>query len=176
MKVEVMCDWCSKKIYRMPGQLKGKKHIFCSRQCLADFSSKEKNPDGYRNLKDYTNMSSHMTALNQELNPNRMTDEVKEKLRVARLGTGEGKTYAKKYGRHEHRVVAEMILGRPLKDGEVVHHIDFNKRNNDPSNIMIFPSQADHAAYHAELNKFFETGEITPCKWKEVMPNEVHTT
>lgn len=30
----------------------------------------------------------------------------------------------------EHRVVMEYILGRPLTDGEVVHHRDFNRRNN----------------------------------------------
>ncbi len=41
-------------------------------------------------------------------------------------GTGEGRTYTKRLGRHEHRVVAEQMLGRALNVGEVVHHMDGN--------------------------------------------------
>ena len=77
-----------------------------------------------------------------------MTPEVRAKLRESRLGQGEGVSYTKTYGRHTHRVVAEQILGRPLLKGEVVHHIDGNKRNNHPDNLMVFPSQAEHARWH----------------------------
>ena len=90
--------------------------------------------------------------MSRELNPDRMTLEVRGKLRDARLDSGEGKTYAKLFGRHTHRVVAEQVIGRPLLPGEVVHHIDGNKRNNDPSNLMVFASQSEHARYHAMLN------------------------
>ena len=79
-----------------------------------------------------------------------MTPEVRAKLRQARLGKGEGLTYEKTYGRHTHRVVAEQMLGRPLRKGEVVHHIDENKRNNSPENLMVFSSQKEHAKWHAE--------------------------
>jgi hypothetical protein len=69
-------------------------------------------------------------------------------------GRGLGKTkYVKRCGRHEHRIVAEQILGRPLEPGEIVHHIDRDGRNNDPSNLMIFGSRAEHMAEHRdELN------------------------
>ena len=78
-----------------------------------------------------------------------MTPEVRAKLRESRLGRGEGVTYTKTYGRHTHRVVAEQMLGRPLLKGEVVHHIDGNKRNNHPDNLMVFPSQSEHVRGHA---------------------------
>ena len=119
------CTRCGQPVHRYPSQRKRCERAFCSRQC-------------------------HMATLNEELNPSRMTDETREKLRRARLNRGDGKTYPKLYGMPEHRVVAERILGRPLKAGEVVHHIDGNKRNNDSKNILVFPSQAEHIRWHIE--------------------------
>ena len=151
MMYQLICDWCGKEYQRN----RINRHNFCCRQCLADFSSKSKNPEGYEALKDYENMSRHMTALNLEMNPDRMTPETRAKIRSSRLGTGEGKTYTKCYGRHEHRVIAEQKLGRPLLPGEIVHHEDGNRRNNDPRNIYVFSSQSEHASYHMKLRQFF---------------------
>lgn len=52
----------------------------------------------------------------------------------------------------EHRYVAEQKLGRRLKKGEIVHHIDRNRLNNDPDNLMVFKTAADHTRYHAGGN------------------------
>lgn len=163
--MQLSCDWCGKPIIRYGSRIKP--HNFCSRKCLADFSSKEKNPERYMDLKDYTNISQNMHDLNLELNPIRMTDSIKEKIRNAHLNSGEGKTYAKNYGRHEHRVVAEQFLGRPLMPGEVVHHIDGNKRNSSINNIRVYKSQSEHAKFHAEFNWFIK--ELKRIEAEEVM-------
>lgn len=47
-----------------------------------------------------------------------------------------------------HRLNAEKKLGRKLKSTECVHHIDEDKLNNELDNLMIFKTNADHAAFH----------------------------
>lgn len=61
--------------------------------------------------------------------------------------TAKGNTYRKFYGRHAHRVAAEQKLGRPLRRGEVVHHLDGNKHNNAPENLEIL-TQSEHVRRH----------------------------
>jgi HNH endonuclease len=46
----------------------------------------------------------------------------------------------------EHRLVMEQVLGRYLQPQEVVHHKDGNKQNNDPANLEVFGTNADHLA------------------------------
>lgn len=157
MQLRLNCAWCGKEIWRYESQVG--KHNFCSRKCRGLFSSKTHNPSHYAEMFNIEKMSAHMSALNRELNPTRMTPQVREKIRQARLGSGASKTYAKAYGRHEHRVIAEQKLGRKLRPGEIVHHIDCNKRNNHPDNLKVM-TQAEHAALHARLNKFFDLGGV----------------
>jgi len=147
-RIRVNCDWCGIEIERYPSGVK--KHNFCCRSCLAAYSSRAMNPEGYLSLKRYEKISKHMTELNQELNPTRMNFQTRTKLRIARLGTGRKNTYTKTFGVHTHRVVAEQILGRKLLPGEVVHHIDGDKQNNKPENLRVFKCQADHARWHKE--------------------------
>jgi len=49
---------------------------------------------------------------------------------------------------YEHVLVAEKTLNRYLRPGETVHHIDANRSNNSPENLMVFAESKYHTMYH----------------------------
>lgn len=135
-KVKVVCGACGKAVFKYPSQVS--KHPFCSRVCARRFNGER------------------MRLYNQHENPMNTargwTDAQKEAVR-SREQTAKGPckrdTYPKFHGQHEHRAVAETMIGRPLRPGEVVHHINGDKHDNRPENLMVFSSQQEHIAYHA---------------------------
>ena len=56
----------------------------------------------------------------------------------------------------EHRLILEKEFGRILLPTEIVHHIDLDKQNNDPSNLKMFDNLGDHLAYHRRLRQYFD--------------------
>ena len=48
-------------------------------------------------------------------------------------------------------LVAEEYYGRKLEPNEIVHHIDGNKKNDDPRNLLII-TRSGHGKLHANAN------------------------
>lgn len=67
---------------------------------------------------------------------------------------GHGKGRKKPYVA-DHIAVAEKALGRRLKKGETVHHIDGDKKNRKNTNLVIC-TQSYHNAMHARMSYLYQ--------------------
>lgn len=65
---------------------------------------------------------------------------------------------------YEHRLIAAAAIGRPLKDGEHIHHMDGNGKNNSPENLVICPSDAYHKLLHQRMTALAESGNADNMK------------
>lgn len=129
--VRVNCSLCGKPYLKKETRIR--ENNFCCKAHLRSWNS--------RRMSEYNRLTNPM---------NRPGGVLESRVRRGRelRGKGEGRTYSKLLGKHEHRQIVETLLGRPLKTGEVVHHLDGNKHNNDPENLVALPSQSVHCKAH----------------------------
>lgn len=76
---------------------------------------------------------------------------------------GTGKGYIKEISQHQHRVVMEKFLKRKLKKGEIVHHVDGDKKNNHLNNLKVM-TQSEHASLHLKLMERDNMGRLLKLK------------
>lgn len=120
----IRCDWCHATFQRYPSKIQ--KTNFCSRSCLGKYRTK------YWVGPEAAHWQGGQVS---------DRDRVKWHLPWHPLANAQGYVY-------RYRIVAELKLGRPLKSGEVVHHLDGNQQNDHPDNLEILPNQAEHARLH----------------------------
>lgn len=78
------------------------------------------------------------------------------------------------YRQNVHVRVAEEKLGRRIGKSEIVHHIDEDKANNDPENLLVFRTRGDHTLHHAKIEtEMFQTrdGSYVVCKVQRPCPH-----
>lgn len=61
----------------------------------------------------------------------------------------------------EHVRICEKAIGKPLPSGAVVHHVDGNRLNNDPSNLIICQDAAYHNLLHARTRAMAAAGSAS---------------
>lgn len=62
---------------------------------------------------------------------------------------------------YKHQIEAEKMIHRKLADGETVHHINGNVKDNRHSNLMVLTRSA-HASIHAIAAKRNRLGQFVP--------------
>lgn len=163
-KPNCVCPTCNKNFHANPRDIKKYKHVFCSKECYLTYLSKRMKGEG-----------NHQYGLKGKLNPTWKTDEKithygYRKIRVLDHPFRDCNNFV-----FEHRLVAEKYLlteensveidgKRYLKKEYDVHHIDENRLNNDPSNLLVL-TRAEHQKLHSDkkLHKRDEkTGRFLP--------------
>lgn len=160
-KPNCKCAVCGKRIHRKQSYINKTKHITCSYECC------------YK-LKELTMLgeNNHQYGLRGDENSSYVTGEY--------ISTwGYKKIYSPGHpeSRHnytfEHRLIAETYLldntnsyeykgGKFLAKDYIVHHLDFNRLNNDPNNLAVM-YKGDHSKFHNTLKIIVrdKNGKIT---------------
>lgn len=89
-------------------------------------------------------------------------DPTKTNRRAAR----DGKGYRNIDDRGEHVTVAERALGKRLPKGAEVHHVNEDRSDNSPTNLVICPSPRYHALLHIRMRALAATGNANARKCK----------
>lgn len=81
-----------------------------------------------------------------------------------------------------HTLVAEAALGKRLPPGACVHHVDEDRTNNEPSNIVICQDNAYHRTLHRRMRAKRITGNANArfcryCKrWGDPRRDNMYTS
>lgn len=121
------CEYCGKTI----GKANRKTQKFCSTKCASDSRKIE------------------LSIPERLEDPKRKLDKNIGYVRVYVPEHPEANTRGFVY---EHRLIAEQMLGRRLKKGEIVHHKNRKRWDNREENLVVM-DEKEHAKHHAEERK-----------------------
>lgn len=150
MKKEYTCTVCKKIVTRYECQVKHTKNVCCSKKCVDDLSR-----NGCFTNCVFCDTPFYRRFGEQDLDKGRVNQFCSKECYFNNRILGAKKTTYLKYGAiHRHIIVAQIALGRSLNKGEIVHHIDEDKHNNNIDNLAILPSQKYHAEVHFAGREF----------------------
>lgn len=160
------CPVCGKKFHLKPSKLAKDKHHYCSRTCHIE--AKKEYMKGEKN---------HQYGITGEKNAS-----WKNGRRTTKYGYymvyAPGHPFSRDRCVLEHRLIAEKYLlneensieingKRYLSPNYVVHHIDFDRKNNDPDNLVVMTKE-EHQKLHATMNLPDKDPETGRFKKREV--------
>ena len=119
-KKELPCTNCGKIVLRNPWQIKARKRRFCSHKCYIKWQSEANTGERHPSWSGGVHLAKNGYIY---------------------VSLGGGKERA------QHILIAESVLGRPLKKGEVVHHINMNKADNRKENMVICTNSYHHSLH-----------------------------
>lgn len=123
-EVEVECSFCKNLTVKKYFEFARNDNNFCGNECRINYFVGDKNPY-------WNGGESHHQGY-----------------KMIRCISEEGSLY-----KREHRLIVEDLIGRPLKEDEVVHHINGVRDDNRVENLKIMTRSA-HIKLHWEQGDF----------------------
>ena len=149
-QLNAICSFCGKSIHKKESQINRSNRLYCSKECLI----KDK-----KIIMSGTN--NHQFGLKGNLNSSWISDE-----RISFYGYKLFRDLKHPFRNSdgfvfEHRLVAEKYLlndensikidgNSYLKPEYVVHHLDFNRQNNNLENLLVM-KRSDHTSLHVNM-------------------------
>lgn len=165
--VLVLCHHCKMEFKRPPSRLKRVKHSHCSRACATVTRVSELKARGH-------------FKKNARLGHKGWTKEGRKKWLQSMTGPNNpawkgGVTYFRKHGNYkpikyvrcppeflamarkdryvmEHRLIMAKVVGHPLTQTEVVHHVNHDPHDNRPENLELWPDNRTHKLWERGVN------------------------
>lgn len=150
----IECAYCHKSFRVSNYRLKVVKQICCSYLCSARFRTGKQFSNSFKGL-DQMTVKEMRRLYEHTMLP---LAEIARRIEVYR-STVYRYAQARRWKRFprpcslriRYRKAAAKAVGRDIRKGEHVHHIDGVSTHNAPSNLHLFPSAAEHSASHRSL-------------------------
>ena len=151
-----ICDYCGKAFHYNGKHKNRNKHFYCSKDCA--WNAKMKKLTVICDLcgVEFQKKSSDVSRSNH----NFCCKLCNRTYRILMSSCTKDRMY---HGKALYRIQVEMSIGRPLENGEHVHHVDGNHQNNNPDNLMVV-SKSMHGKIHAAGKERDEHGRFIAKK------------
>lgn len=140
------CDYCGIEISKHLFDVKKHKHQFCCKKCFGKWERGSNNPIHKKPVSNETRLKMSKSS-SGELASRWKGGRLKERGYIIVLKHNHPSCNPKGYV-YEHRLIMEKHLGRYLKSGETIHHINGIKDDNRTENLRLFKNGIEHLKWH----------------------------